>query len=110
VPLASRLDIFIEILDVNDNVPMTTKPVYHPRISENSKPWTPILTLEASDNDDSEKKLLTFTIISGNPQSLFSIDTASGLISTTTRMLDREAQSEHVLEIMVRKLRKVINN
>ena len=58
VPLASRLDIFIEILDVNDNVPMTTKPVYHPWISENSKPWTPILTLEASDNDDSEKKLL----------------------------------------------------
>ena len=110
VPLASRLDIFIEILDVNDNVPMTTKPVYHPWISENSKPWTPILTLEASDNDDSEKKLLTFTIISGNPQSLFSIDTASGLISTTTRMLDREAQSEHVLEIMVRILHTVINN
>ena len=42
---------------------MTTKPVYHPWISENSKPWTPILTLEASDNDDSEKKLLTFTIM-----------------------------------------------
>ena len=64
--------------------------------------WTPILTLEATDKDDFEKKLLTFTIVSGNPQSLFSIDRASGLISTTTRMLDREAQSEHVLEIMVR--------
>ena len=101
VPLASRLDIFIEVLDVNDNVPMTEKPVYHPSISENSKPWTPILTLKATDKDDAEKKLLTFTIISGNPQSLFNIDRASGLISTTTRMLDREAQAEHVLEIMV---------
>ena len=60
------------------------------------------MTLEATDKDDFEKKLLTFTIVSGNPQSLFSIDRASGLISTTTRMLDREAQSEHVLEIMVR--------
>ena len=29
------------------------------------------------------------------------IDQASGLISTTTRMLDREAQDEHVLEILV---------
>ena len=39
VPLASRLDVFIEVLDVNDNVPMTMKPVYSPSILENSKAW-----------------------------------------------------------------------
>ncbi len=102
VPLASRLDVFIEVLDVNDNVPMFSKPVYYPKISENSKEYTPILKLEATDADaDDKEKKLTFEIISGNPQSLFTIDQASGLISTTSRMLDREAQAEHVLEIMV---------
>ena len=101
VPLASRLDIFIEVLDVNDNVPMTEKPVYHPWISENSKPWTPIVQLEASDNDASEDQMITFEIISGNPQSLFTLDEISGQISTTIRSLDREAQAEHLLEILV---------
>lgn len=66
VPLASRLDVYIEVLDVNDNVPMTSTPVYHPSIGENSKPWTPILKLEAEDADDDDKeKLITFEIISG---------------------------------------------
>ena len=105
IPLASRLDVFIEVLDVNDNVPMTLKPVYTPSIMENSKAWQPILQLEAYDADDSgntqEEVKITFDIVRGNPQSLFSIDRASGLISTTTRMLDREAQAEHVLEILV---------
>lgn len=100
VPLASRLDIFIEVLNVNDNVPLTIEPVYTPSIAENSKPWTPIVTLEAEDGDDDES-LITYEIVSGNPQSLFTIDTASGLISTTTRMLDREAQVEHILEVLV---------
>ena len=102
VPLASRLDIFIEVLDENDNEPMTTMPVYNVEIIENSKPVTPVIQLEAFDDDDNSKEqLITFEIISGNPQSLFNIDPASGLISTTTRMLDREAQTEHMLEILV---------
>ena len=45
-PLASRLDVFIKVLDMNDNVPMTVKPVYHVEVSENSKPWTPIVQVQ----------------------------------------------------------------
>ena len=100
-PLASRLDVFIKVLDMNDNVPMTIKPVYHVEVRENSKPWTPIVQLEASDNDASEDQMITFEIISGNPQSLFTLDEISGQISTTIRSLDREAQAEHLLEILV---------
>lgn len=66
VPLASRLDIYIKVLDVNDNVPMTEHPVYHTSIVENSKPWTPILKLEATDLDVVDPKGLTFQILSGN--------------------------------------------
>ena len=36
-PLFSRLDVYIEVLNMNDNVPLTSKPVYCPKIAENSK-------------------------------------------------------------------------
>ena len=101
VPLASRLDLFIEVLDVNDNVPMTNKPVYNVKVKENSKPWTPVIQLKAFDGD-AEDQLITFDIVSGNPQSLFNIDRASGLISTTTRMLDREVIIFYVCVIIFR--------
>ena len=112
VPLSSRLDVFIEALNVNDNVPLTSEPVYFPSVAENSKPFTTIITLEAYDGDDDvagdessvtsdTKQSKTFEIVSGNPQSLFFIDPNTGAISTTNRMLDREVQAEHVLEIRV---------
>ena len=51
-PLISKIYIFVEILNMNDNTPLTMFPVYFPTIMENSKPSTPILSLEAFDNDD----------------------------------------------------------
>ena len=111
VPLSSRLDVFIDVLNVNDNVPMTSQPVYFPKVAENSKPFTTVINLEAFDADDDvsddagdesdPKNSKTFEIVSGNPQSLFFIDPNTGAISTTNRMLDREVQPEHVLEVRV---------
>ena len=103
-PLFSRLDVYIEVLNMNDNVPLTSKPVYYPKIAENSKPFTPIITLEAHDADlleDNEVQEFSYDIISGNPQSLFFINSHAGIISTTNRILDREVQNEHTLEVLV---------
>ena len=92
---------------------MTAQPVYFPKVAENSKPQTTVIKLEAFDADDDvddddtdasesdPKNAKTFEIVSGNPQSLFVIDHKTGVISTTNRMLDREAQPEHVLEVRV---------
>ena len=98
-PLFSRLEVFIEVLNMNDNVPLTLFPVYFPSIMENSKPSTPIVTLEAFDGDLDTHQQLVYEIISGDPQSLFSINPMSGEIMTTTRKLDRETQEEHILEV-----------
>jgi protocadherin Fat 1/2/3 len=90
--LSSRLDVFIEALNVNDNVPMTSQPVYFPKVAENSKPFTTVITLDAYDGDDDvttsaddvvssdAKPGKTFEIVSGNPQSLFFIDPNTGAI------------------------------
>ena len=98
-PLYSKLEIFIEVLNVNDNVPLTLFPVYFPSIAENSAPATPIVTLEAWDGDLDPHQQLVFSITGGDPQSLFSINPVTGQLLTTARRLDTETQAEHVLEV-----------
>ncbi len=104
VPLSSKLYVYVEVLDVNDNVPLTVEPIYFASVEENSSPFTEVATLQAHDGDDAgntEKTEVSYEIVSGNPQSLFRIDAKSGIISTTKRKLDRETQAEHELEVRV---------
>ena len=101
VPLSSKLFVYVQVLNVNDNIPMTLEPVYYPSVQENSKPFSRVVTIKATDADLDPDTKLTFSIVAGNPQSLFHIDPNTGIISTTKRILDRETQSEHVLEVLV---------
>ena len=84
---------------------LAVNPVYYPEVRENSGPGVEVLRLQAEDGDVPDESdpptQLTYTILSGNPQSLFSIDSRTGIIQTTRRSLDREAQAEHELEILV---------
>merc|ERR1712008_411682 len=47
VPLFSELQVYVEVLNMNDNVPLTLFPAYFATVSENAKPNTPIVTIEA---------------------------------------------------------------
>uniref|UniRef100_A0A8C9QC51 FAT atypical cadherin 1 n=1 Tax=Spermophilus dauricus TaxID=99837 RepID=A0A8C9QC51_SPEDA len=101
VPLSSFIEIYIEVEDVNDNAPQTSEPVYYPEIMENSPKDIPVVQIEAFDPDSSSDDKLTYKITSGNPQGFFSIHPKTGLITTTSRKLDREQQDEHILEVTV---------
>ncbi|XP_032878328.1 protocadherin Fat 3 isoform X3 [Amblyraja radiata] len=101
VPLFSSIEIYIEVEDENDNAPISSQPIYHPSIMENSPKDIPIVQIQAYDPDSSSSDKMTFKITSGNPQNFFTINPKTGLIMTTTRKLDREQQAEHVLEVMV---------
>lgn len=59
--------------NVNDNVPMTAKPVYYPRIPEGSAAGTRIMKLDATDDDNDDDVVITYKIISGNPEGFFEI-------------------------------------
>ena len=69
VPLYSELQVFIEVLNLNDNIPLTVFPVYFPTVMENAKPNTPIVTIEAFDADNDPNQQMVFAIVSGDPQS-----------------------------------------
>ncbi|XP_073463897.1 protocadherin Fat 1 isoform X4 [Aquarana catesbeiana] len=101
VPLSSFIEIYIEIEDVNDNAAQTSEPVYYPEVMENSPKDLSVVQIKAFDPDSSSSDKLTYKISSGNPQGFFAINPKTGLITTTSRKLDREQQSEHVLEVII---------
>ncbi|KAG1673729.1 Fat-like cadherin-related tumor suppressor [Nymphon striatum] len=102
--------------------------MYYTSIPENSVSQTTVLTLQATDLDDNPDQKLIYKIKSGDPQGFFLINELTGsyfilfyfvvpnglltlitsfrvcffcVITTTDRKLDRESQSEHVLEVSV---------
>ncbi|XP_040049953.2 protocadherin Fat 3 isoform X3 [Gasterosteus aculeatus] len=104
VPQFATIEVFIQVEDVNDNAPLTSEPLYRPSVPENSPRDLSVIQIEAQDPDavpPSASDRLNYRITSGNPQNFFTINTRSGLITTTSRKLDREQQTEHVLEVLV---------
>ncbi|KAJ8281254.1 hypothetical protein GJAV_G00065390 [Gymnothorax javanicus] len=101
VPLSSFVEVYMEVQDVNDNAPQTSKPVYYPSVTENSPKDVSIIQIEAFDPDVGSGEKLSYRISSGNPQGFFTINSKTGLVATTSRKLDREQQEEHILEITV---------
>ncbi|XP_077421706.1 protocadherin Fat 3a isoform X1 [Vanacampus margaritifer] len=104
VPQFATIEVFIQVEDVNDNAPLTSEPLYRPSIPENSPRDVSVVQIQAQDPDatpHSSTDRLSYRIISGNPQNFFTINPRTGLITTTSRKLDREQQTEHVLEVLV---------
>ncbi|XP_064201137.1 protocadherin Fat 1-like isoform X1 [Anguilla rostrata] len=101
VPLSSFVEVFVEVEDVNDNAPQTSEPVYYPSVAENSPKDVSVIRVEAFDPDTRSGDRLSYRITSGNPQGFFAINPKTGLVTTTSRRLDREQQEEHILEITV---------
>ncbi|KYN37390.1 Protocadherin Fat 3 [Trachymyrmex septentrionalis] len=93
------MQVYVEVLDENDNTPLTELPVYYPSVPENSPASVSVLQIRAFDHDVSPQQFV-FTISSGNPEGYFLINSTTGLISTSGRKLDRENQAEHVLELL----------
>ncbi|XP_014882846.1 protocadherin Fat 1a isoform X1 [Poecilia latipinna] len=101
VPLSAFVEVYIEVQDVNDNAPQTSEPVYYPSVMENSPKDVSIIQINAADPDSKASDRLSYRITSGNPQGFFAINTKTGLVSTTSRKLDREQQDEHILEVTI---------
>ncbi|XP_070605726.1 protocadherin Fat 3 isoform X2 [Erythrolamprus reginae] len=101
VPLYTTIEVYIEVEDVNDNAPLTSEPIYYPSVLENSPKDVSVIQIQAQDPDSTTTEKMTYRITSGNPQNFFAINTKTGLITTTSRKLDREQQAEHFLEVTV---------
>ena len=70
----SRTQVVIKVGDANDNSPKFTENPYQADIKENAQPGAVVETVQATDEDYGANAQITYSIISGNPGNLFSID------------------------------------
>ncbi|KAM4621705.1 protocadherin beta-16-like [Polymixia lowei] len=78
--MSGTLQIYVNVLDINDNAPSFTKPVYKATITENSPKGTSVTTVSASDKDKGSNGEITYVISSSKRRlsDLFQIDRISG--------------------------------
>lgn len=99
---AITTQLLISVIDINDNRPEFSEPVYTVTVTENTAEGTEILKLHATDADE-DKTLFYSLHAARNPTSLnlFRIDLVSGSV-TLAQELDRELMAEHVLIVIVK--------
>jgi Cadherin domain len=74
----SFIQVYIQIENENDNVPLTEQPVYYPSVPENSPAGTKIIQLEATDDDKDPEQNISYRLMKGNPEGFFAINSTTG--------------------------------
>ncbi|KAK3099997.1 hypothetical protein FSP39_013258 [Pinctada imbricata] len=102
VPLHARLEVYIKVIDVNDNVPQFYKPVYYMEVEENSSPGRVVGQVQAYDKDDNPTQELSYSITDSDSTGGFAINSITGVIATTKKRLDRDSgHSQRIIEVTV---------
>ncbi|RVE63047.1 hypothetical protein OJAV_G00163090 [Oryzias javanicus] len=100
VPLASFTTVYINVTDVNDNVPFFLSSTYEATVPEGAQVGTSVAQVSATDLDSGLHGMIHYTILkdeSGDSQ-FFSIDSASGVI-VTRASFDREQKASYLIEV-----------
>uniref|UniRef100_W5U6J6 Protocadherin Fat 2 n=1 Tax=Ictalurus punctatus TaxID=7998 RepID=W5U6J6_ICTPU len=98
VPLVAWTEVYIEVLDINDNPPELSQPIYFASIQENLSKDKFLLKVAATDVDSSSEGKIMFQI-PDSQRTYFNINSKTGAISTVSA-LDREQKAEHIIEVI----------
>ncbi|TKS73189.1 Neural-cadherin Cadherin-N [Collichthys lucidus] len=100
VPLAAFTTVYINVTDVNDNVPFFTSSIYEASVTEGAQIGTSVLQVSAHDKDLGLNGEITYSLLSDSSgdHHLFRIDPQLGIIYTEA-VFDREARSSYLLEV-----------
>ncbi|XP_054890861.1 protocadherin alpha-7-like isoform X10 [Poeciliopsis prolifica] len=100
-PKSGNMNILINVLDVNDNMPVFTKDVYSVMLRENSPIKTTVVQVKATDLDEGPNGEVIYSFsnsVSKNILNLFDINSLNGEI-TVTGLIDFEEKEEYDVEI-----------
>ncbi|XP_022527776.2 protocadherin alpha-3 isoform X5 [Astyanax mexicanus] len=95
------IKITVDVTDINDNVPVFSKPLYKSRIPENAQTGTSVITVHASDADSGLNGEVVYSLLNHNDDDVivpFDINRVTGEI-TVKEQLDHETNS--AIEIRV---------
>ncbi|KAL4647772.1 protocadherin Fat 4-like [Arapaima gigas] len=97
--LPSRVRVYFNILDINDNPPVFHPDTYYTSVLEDTPMGECVLTLNVSDEDSGANAELSWAVIGGNEDAKFKVS-PSGAVCLQGQ-LDREKESLYVLTIQV---------
>lgn len=97
--LTSTTQIYVILLDQNDNTPTFSHKTYHANIREGLPAGSEVVQLRAFDSDEGPNGEITFSLTEDTSQGAFSVDPLSGAVHTT-RPLDREIQSQYSIRVV----------
>ncbi|XP_018106636.1 protocadherin Fat 4 [Xenopus laevis] len=97
-PLKDQATVQIYIRDINDNHPKFSKDLYQASISELASNMTPVLRVSSSDVDEGNNGLISYSIVKGNEEKHFTIDSSTGQVALVGK-LDYEATASYSLII-----------
>ncbi|XP_070693378.1 protocadherin alpha-3-like [Pempheris klunzingeri] len=103
-PKTGNLQIKVNVLDVNDNPPVFSKTLYKVQVVENANIGTKLLTLTATDLDDSVNGQLVYSFTERgrlNPDDKFSLNDITGEI-TVKGNIDYEENQAFEMRVQVR--------
>ena len=99
-PMSSYAEVYVSVLDRNDNPPQFSQSEYAVSVSEATVPYSSIVTVSATDKDFGTTALITYSILSGNSDRTFSVYPNGTIYNLRT--FDREKKSSYLLSIMAR--------
>ncbi|XP_038612021.1 cadherin EGF LAG seven-pass G-type receptor 1 [Tachyglossus aculeatus] len=96
--LSASASVSVTVLDVNDNDPAFTQPVYELRLNEDAAVGSSVLTLRAQDRD--AHSVLTYRLTGGNTRNRFALSSRSdGGLVTLALPLDYKQERQYVLAV-----------
>ncbi|XP_056322636.1 protocadherin alpha-2-like [Danio aesculapii] len=101
-PKSGTLSIAVNVMDVNDNKPIFSKPLYKVKVKENTPVGTKIISVSASDLDEGSNSELEFSLHKNTDElNLFKINPDSGEIFVQGK-IDHEEDSAIELRVQAR--------
>ncbi|XP_016426457.1 protocadherin alpha-3-like [Sinocyclocheilus rhinocerous] len=98
---SGTMEITINVLDINDNVPVFTKDVYSVMLNENAPIGTTVIQVNATDLDEGPNGDIVYSFgksVNSKARKLFDINTVTGEI-TVKGLLDYEDKDSYEIDI-----------
>ncbi|XP_077166172.1 neural-cadherin-like isoform X2 [Paroedura picta] len=99
-PLAAFATVYVNVTDVNDNVPFFTSSIYEASVTEGAEIGTSVLQVSATDFDLGPNGKITYSLLPdrNGDYTFFRLDPTTGSIYTTS-VFDREKKASYLLEV-----------
>lgn len=99
-PLYGYTSVLVELLDRNDNKPRFTQDEYISAVWEGNSKGTFVVQVSATDDDTGANAQVVYSIVEGNLDNAFVIETPTSGVVKTNIVLDREIRDSYDLTII----------